>query len=412
MAQKFTYDTATAEKQTGDVFGHWSRTRTISNNYSPDSPVQGGYITFPNGDKFRKTTAYLRRHCQINPGAGQVTRGRTSSGSERNFSASGGGYRADNLLSSLCPPFDSSISGVDKLYSYPDIPLDMRNEAATKALEDIASQSANLGETLATFRQTQNLIAKPAGALLQSLRHVRGVGGFGRFLRLSARDIKRQGPLTKAAEEYLKFVYGWKPLMQDIYGIIQFAKQQGNANLLVSGTGTSKRQIQSSVGTHKDLSYDALTTLGPLSIESTVRMKIWGRIDPTSAGLRSLNQLGLLNPVSLAWDLMPWSFVVDWFVPIGSTLNALTAPAGLIFVNGSQSIKVGISGPYEHHNYSYDSTAQVNSYASGSVTHRSYRRKPVTSWPLPGFWVSQTPFVGDRAFKALALSIVRLRNLR
>jgi hypothetical protein len=32
-------------------------------------------------------------------------------------------------------------------------------------------------------------------------------------------------------------------------------------------------------------------------------------------------QLGLLDPLSVAWELLPWSFVADWFIPIGSYLD-------------------------------------------------------------------------------------------
>jgi hypothetical protein len=28
-----------------------------------------------------------------------------------------------------------------------------------------------------------------------------------------------------------------------------------------------------------------------------------------------------LDPLSVAWELLPWSFVVDWFIPIGSYLD-------------------------------------------------------------------------------------------
>jgi hypothetical protein len=35
-----------------------------------------------------------------------------------------------------------------------------------------------------------------------------------------------------------------------------------------------------------------------------------------------INGLGLNNPVGIAWELIPFSFVVDWFVPVGKWLTA------------------------------------------------------------------------------------------
>lgn len=41
------------------------------------------------------------------------------------------------------------------------------------------------------------------------------------------------------------------------------------------------------------------------------------------------NKLGLINPLSVAWDLVPWSFVANMFVNIGQLLGSLTDLAGL-----------------------------------------------------------------------------------
>lgn len=32
--------------------------------------------------------------------------------------------------------------------------------------------------------------------------------------------------------------------------------------------------------------------------------------------------VGLMDPLSVAWELVPFSFVLDWFLPIGSWLSA------------------------------------------------------------------------------------------
>jgi hypothetical protein len=52
-----------------------------------------------------------------------------------------------------------------------------------------------------------------------------------------------------------------------------------------------------------------------------------GRLSNPS--LAQLNGTGLLNPALLYWELMPYSFVVDWFIPVGDVLASLTAGLGL-----------------------------------------------------------------------------------
>ena len=143
---------------------------------------------------------------------------------------------------------------------------------------------------------------------------------------------------------------------------------------------------------------------------------LWARLDPEWQGARAFNQLGLLNPVSLAWELVPWSFVVDWVLPIGSVLSALSAPAGLIFIDGSLSARTSAEGPYTQvcfwPGYSNDSWNAVNQHATGSCHYEGYVRQHLTDWPLPGFWIDSDPLRGDRIFKALALAIANLGGMR
>lgn len=47
--------------------------------------------------------------------------------------------------------------------------------------------------------------------------------------------------------------------------------------------------------------------------------------------LHRATTLGLTNPAAIAWELVPFSFVVDWFIPIGNFLNSWTDFLGLRF---------------------------------------------------------------------------------
>jgi hypothetical protein len=47
-----------------------------------------------------------------------------------------------------------------------------------------------------------------------------------------------------------------------------------------------------------------------------------------------LAQTGFTNPINLAWEVVPYSFVVDWFIPIGPWLETLNAWQGLVFRDG------------------------------------------------------------------------------
>lgn len=50
-----------------------------------------------------------------------------------------------------------------------------------------------------------------------------------------------------------------------------------------------------------------------------------------------LSALGL-QPLPTLWELLPWSFVMDWFLNIGTFLEAWTTKEGWTFLSGSQSV--------------------------------------------------------------------------
>jgi hypothetical protein len=67
------------------------------------------------------------------------------------------------------------------------------------------------------------------------------------------------------------------------------------------------------------------------AVEESLRVK-W-RFRPNAADLPA--RLGLLNPAEVIWELVPFSFVADWFLPIGDYLSALDAPMRFSHVGGT-----------------------------------------------------------------------------
>lgn len=58
----------------------------------------------------------------------------------------------------------------------------------------------------------------------------------------------------------------------------------------------------------------------------------------TNPFLYDLDAFGLVNPLDLAWELIPFSFVVDWFVSIGPWLRSLSLPIGMSFSTGYRTL--------------------------------------------------------------------------
>lgn len=65
------------------------------------------------------------------------------------------------------------------------------------------------------------------------------------------------------------------------------------------------------------------------SYEDLVTAK--GQLLVSDPSVVTAGELGLTNPALVAWELVPYSFVVDWFLPIGDWLQAQTSLLGLSF---------------------------------------------------------------------------------
>jgi hypothetical protein len=61
-----------------------------------------------------------------------------------------------------------------------------------------------------------------------------------------------------------------------------------------------------------------------------VTRSVFARIDaiPNNAATIALSSAGVTNPLLVAWELVPFSFVVDWFLPVGNYVEQLDAMLG------------------------------------------------------------------------------------
>lgn len=383
--------------------------------YEPPK-VAGGFITFPDGSKFRRTTNYERASLVRHRGNAENSVFRDGGGQTRRCITGPGGCTAGNFTSGNWIFRTLSGFGVPNVLRGPTFQTMEINEATTKALNELADQKANLGENIATLGTTIRMFASPVDSLVKGLKKMRADKDMRPHLTKSFHDlVYKEGLDKRIAGKYLEYIYGFVPLMNDIYSLSELARAQGKRPLLMNARGVARREYSAEPDTYYNASYKRKEDMTSVNATSRTSVSLWAQINPNYHGTRVLNQLGLLNPASLAWELVPYSFVVDWVLPIGPVLQALTAPAGLLFVDGSRSRR--LSGQWETTDIRWQVT---DTFVSGSPAtnkweHESYLRETITSWPRPGLWVDTDPFRlsrggSDRLFKALAVAITGLKH--
>jgi len=117
------------------------------------------------------------------------------------------------------------------------------------------------------------------------------------------------------ASNWLALQYGWKPLLSDIYDGAVFVdhKLRNPTVHRVSATAFAGGSKQGSL---------YLVSLYYPSVSVAHKNISSERIVAYLKEVDTIRLSGLMDPVSVAWELVPYSFVVDWFVPIGNYLSA------------------------------------------------------------------------------------------
>jgi hypothetical protein len=248
---------------------------------------------------------------------------------------------------------------------------DPSQRAILKLLEDLSSTKVNTLVAAAEVNKTAAHVAKTATRIYNAIRAIkhgdykeltRSLGitepparrkRFNKRYRemwdLGPQDPKKRIPRgsrpvypdqTRASkflgETWLEYSYGWKPLLKDVYDHAKALAELSIERLNVTRFAKAGAYTQS-----KKTVYDSPSGFTYLSLTRSSEDKRWVefgvRYSIQNGQLNTFTQLGIDNPMEVAWELVPFSFVADWFLPIGSFLRSLTATSGLVFHDGYKS---------------------------------------------------------------------------
>lgn len=200
--------------------------------------------------------------------------------------------------------------------------------ALRKAVKD---QKVNLAQTLAEYRQTQNLFVSNANTIARAFIAIKRGRPRDAFEHLGVRPRRLRGT---TANRWLELQYGWLPLLKDIYGSCE--------ELALAGSRPVRRRVDAKAkAVHEDL-YEPYMLGGKhyraTTAKTNCRVRAYVEGDPPTS-----TRLGFTNPAALMWELMPYSFVIDWLIPIGDWLNNLDAAVGITSCVGTVTTRVNIN---------------------------------------------------------------------
>lgn len=187
-----------------------------------------------------------------------------------------------------------------------------------KLAENIRGHSFDLGVNIAEATKTYGTIVsnvRSIGRALLDLKH----GNYAGALR--ALGARRQGPrghwdirsldAKDLSGRWLETQYAFMPLISQSY-------EAAKAFEAITGP----RRLRFAVGSSpKRKSIEGSDSLANYSMpwNLTYSKRLVAELYEDASLQRSL---GLSNPLEIAWEVVPYSFVVDWFLPVGAYISA------------------------------------------------------------------------------------------
>lgn len=199
-----------------------------------------------------------------------------------------------------------------------------------------AKESASNLVNLAQMNQAMGMLGNRTLQAAEILRAIRTKNLRAGLLALRTRDPdgfekkKRRTNLKQSGDLWLELQFGWKPIVNDIKKSIDVLERDFDTER-IRGVHESSRPI--------DKPFGMLPGQGDSREYGSSHLKVSAsaRVVPTNPNLLLANQLGFVNPALLAWDLIPFSFIVDWFIPVSKYAQSYTNDYGCSLLEPSTS---------------------------------------------------------------------------
>jgi hypothetical protein len=198
------------------------------------------------------------------------------------------------------------------------------NRAYSKLITKMKSDQCELGAAFAEWKKTAGMVTDRIDqmtSLVKAIRH-------GRFQDIRALIRVPSGFRPKARSfggAVLEYSFGWAPTVLDIYS--GFKTLTGG--IPPAKVYTRSAHVIDAYSVMAGGTYDPPNRTEGAILGGYVKVQAGCYVELTNPNLWLANQLGLVNPIGIVWELTPFSFLVDYFINIETVINSWTDLLGV-----------------------------------------------------------------------------------
>jgi hypothetical protein len=260
------------------------------------------------------------------------------------------------------------VEGEDIFNRYSDEFDSLILEAHANVQENVAELLATLGEMPETLHWLASVLRR-ANALLRAARK-RDYETMKQIMLLSGRRYRHRNarPLDSFTDWWLGFRYAFRPLFFEMDAILKALQKR---TIEKRGTG---RAYDSSVVVNEKVVDDSRVTNGYGYVVTTSDTRVCtfrtGVLYSIDGNIPLLTTaFGLDRPLQALYELVPFSFILDWFYSVGDWIGWLSRPGylkqlgswgTLSYVENRRLDSTHIDGGYPGSNGRYYSYTSVN----------------------------------------------------
>ena len=252
---------------------------------------------------------------------------------------------------------------VDPLINFSEASVDFPDYILPMRLK-IKDGTINLGATVAEYRQSVRMFGSAARGIVDAIRSIRKL------------KFAKKRSLCSITNAHLIHDYGIAPLMSDVYDTVEALRLRLERPIYKRFYVKRKNKGTQTFENTQSSSY---TGYGKATTVKTVKSSCYVEMDVEKAALFTLG-----NPAEILWEITPFSFVVDWMIPVGDWLISLDALKAVKRLSGTVTEIGEVHTTTRCVGTDYDGNP-FWSNPDGKHYGRSHERKTYNSLPLPPF---------------------------